>query len=140
MWMRLNLYVKKEDETVVDKGKKCGILPSKALMKGYEVLMGKSARYNLLEDERTKILKRLSEIEVEMDELREDIDIDVNDADEVIRRLLRVYHREHFIPPEVMETNRVHLNMSKAQFKEFVKENVIEPYERQEIELIGLGI
>ncbi len=132
--------MKKKNEETVEKGKKMGINPSKALMKGYEVLMGKSAHYILLDEERTNLLKRVSEVETEMEELKEDISIDPESADDVIKRLLRVYHREHCIPEMVMETNRVALNMTKADFQEFVEKNVIGPYEREEIEIIGLGV
>jgi hypothetical protein len=85
---KVTIYISKKNREIVHEGRKRGIQPSKALTKGYELLMGNAATFNILEKEREQHLKRVSEIENQMDELREGLDDSNNLAmDETIKDL-----------------------------------------------------
>ncbi|MCE7697334.1 MAG: hypothetical protein K8E24_000150 [Methanobacterium paludis] len=66
---RINVYLNQENKKIVDEGRKMGIKPSQALIQGYCVLLGNTATYNILQEEKKELLKRIKEIETQMDEL-----------------------------------------------------------------------
>ena len=97
---KVTIYISKKNREIVHEGRKRGIQPSKALTKGYELLMGNAATFNILEKEREQHLKRVSEIENQMDELREGLDDSNNLAmDETIKDLQKAYYRHGDLPP-----------------------------------------
>lgn len=130
----ITVYIKKKDVALIKEGKNEGINPSYALLEGYKYLMGKSARYSALEKERGTLLQRLTEVESEIDSLKEDIIVDPDMQNEVIIRLRRVYLREQAILPDILRNNRVKLGMGKAEFKQLVQEKVITPIDKGEID------
>ena len=67
MGSRLNIYIKTEDEELVQEGPKSGITPSYAIIQGYKFLINKNTQYKLLMEEQETLLKRLSEIETQAD-------------------------------------------------------------------------
>ena len=129
MGQRLHIYIKTEDEELVQEGKKSGITPSYAAIQGYKFLINKNTQYKLLMDERETILKRLSEIETQADGIKEQVTIDPELEDEVVESLIRAYYRNKIIDPIVRDTNRVKLNMSIEEFDKLLKERVIGPCE-----------
>ncbi len=129
MGQRLNIYIKTEDEELVQEGRKSGITPSYAIIQGYKFLINKNTQYKLLMEEQETILKRLSEIKIQSDGIKEEITIDPELEEEVINSLIRAYYRNKIIDPTVKETNRVKLNMSIEEFDQLLKERVIGPCE-----------
>ena len=129
MGQRLHIYIKTEDEELVQEGKNSGITPSYAAILGYKFLINKNTQYNLLMEERETILKRLSEIETQADGIKEEVTIDPKLEDEVVESLIRAYYRNNFIDPTVKDTNRVKLNMNIEEFDQLLKERVIGPCE-----------
>jgi len=129
MGHRLNIYIKTEDEELVQEGRKSGITPSYAIIQGYKFLINKNTQYKLLMEEQETILKRLSEIKIQSDGIKEEITIDPELEEEVINSLIRAYYRNKIIDPTVKETNRVKLNMNIEEFDQLLKERVIGPCE-----------
>jgi hypothetical protein len=129
MGQRLNIYIKTEDEELVQEGKNSGITPFYVAIQGYKFLINKNTQYNLLMEERETILKRLTEIEIQADGIKEEITIDPELKEEVVNSLIRAYYRYNTIPPTVKETNRVKLNMSIEEFDQLLEERVIGPCE-----------
>ena len=129
MGQRLNIYIKTEDEELVQEGRKNGITPSYAIIQGYKFLINKNTQYKLLMEEQETLLKRLSEIETQADGIKEEIIIDPELEEEVINSLIRAYYRNKVIDPTVKETNRVKLNMNIEEFDQLLKERVIGPCE-----------
>ncbi len=129
MGQRLHIYIKTEDEELVQEGKNSGITPSYAAIQGYKFLINKNTQYKLLMEERETILKRLSEIETQADGIKEEVTIDPKLEDEVVESLIRAYYRNKIIDPRVKDTNRVKLNMNIEEFDKLLKERVIGPCE-----------
>jgi hypothetical protein len=129
MGQRLNIYIKREDEELVQEGRKSGITPSYAIIQGYKFLINKNTQYNLLMEEQETILKRLSEIKTQADGIKEEITIDPKLEDEVVESLIRAYYRNKILDPRIKETNRVKLNMNVEEFDQLLKERVIGPCE-----------
>ena len=121
MGQRLHIYIKTEDEELVQEGKNSGITPSYATIQGYKFLINKNTQYKLLMEERETILKRLSEIETQADGIKEEVTIDPKLEDEVVESLIRAYYRNKVIDPTVKDTNRVKLNMSVEEFDQLLK-------------------
>jgi hypothetical protein len=129
MGQRLHIYIKTEDEELVQEGKNNGITPSYATIQGYKLLINKNIQYKLLMEERKTILKRLSEIETQADGIKEEIMIDPELEEEVVNSLIHAYYRNKVIDPTVKDTNRIKLNMSVEEFDQLLKERVIGPCE-----------
>jgi len=129
MGQRLHIYIKTEDEELVQEGKNSGITPSYAAIQGYKFLINKNTQYKLLMEERETILKRLSEIETQADGIKEEVTIDPELEEEVVNSLIRAYYRNKVLDPSVKETNRVKLNMNIEEFNQLLKERVIGPCE-----------
>jgi hypothetical protein len=129
MGLRLNIYVKTEDEELVQEGKKSGITPSYAAIQGYKFLINKNTQYKLLMEEKETILKRLNEIKTQADGIKKEITIDPNLEEQVVKTLIGAYYRNKVINPTVKETNRVKLNMNIEDFNQFLQERVIKPCE-----------
>ena len=130
---RLNVYIKKEHEGLVNQGKDKGIKPSKALIEGYKSLLGKTATYALLEERRDILLKELSDVECQMDKLREEIIIDPGTQTKVLKDIARGYLSDNIIINDVLEVRRVELNLSSDEMKKLVKVKIIDPVERGDL-------
>ena len=59
MGQRLNIYIKTEDEELVQEGRKSGITPSYAIIQGYKFLINKNTQYKLLMEEQRNYLKKI---------------------------------------------------------------------------------
>ena len=127
MGLRLNIYIKAEDEELVQEGKKSGITPSYAAIQGYKFLINKNTQYKLLMEEQETILKRLSEIKTQAEGIKKEITIDPSLEEEVVKTLIGVYYRDKAILPTVKDANRIKLNMSTEDFNQFLQERVIVP-------------
>lgn len=123
---RLNVYIKKGDEDLVEAGKKKGISPSQAVIEGYKSLMGKTANYSILQEKRDTLLKELSHIEYEMDKLKNDIIIDPSSQEKVLKDLARGYLNDGVIYDSVLDVRRVELNLNMEDMKKLVKEKVVD--------------
>jgi len=125
--VRINTYINKKNQEIVEQGQKLGIKPSHAMIAGYKSLMGKSATYHVLEQQRDILLKQLHDIETQLEKLKQEINIDPEKEDEVIKDLVRCYLRDKVIPETTLEVRRVELNLTLEEMKELVTEKVIKP-------------
>jgi len=135
---RLNVYIKKEHEELIEAGKKKGIGPSKALIEGYKFLMGKNSNYAVLEEKRDVLLKQLTNVENEMDKLRDEIIIDPDSQAEVLKDLARGYLNDNVIHDPVRDVRRVQLNLSMGDIKKLVKKEIIDPVNSGELTKLNL--
>lgn len=135
---RLNVYIKKEHEELIEAGKKKGIAPSKALIEGYKFLMGKNSNYAVLQEKRDVLLKELLNVENEMDKLKDEIMIDPDSQAEVFKDLARGYLNENVIYDSVLDVRRVQLNLSMDDMKKLVKKEIMDPVDSGQLTKLNL--
>jgi len=132
---KITIYLNKNNREIVAAGRKKGIKPSKALVKGFELLMGNAATYNVLEKRRTDLLNKVAKIENQMDELREDLQAnDTEMWDETIRDLQKAYYRNGELSQQVLENRRVKLGLKASEMVTVYEEQVKAPIDSGEVD------
>lgn len=138
MVKRLNVYLKKDIQELVNQGKRNGIKPSKALAEGYKLLLGKKATYSVLEERRNILLKELSDVECQMDKIKDEIIIDPSNQEQVLKDLTRAYIENGVILDQTLDIRRIELNLTLGEMKKLVQEKVIDPVDAGKITIFDV--
>ncbi len=131
---KITIYLNKNNREIVLAGRKKGIKPSKALVKGFELLMGNAATYNVLEKKRDDLLNKVAKLENQMDELKDNLQSTPEVWDETIKDLQKAYYRNGELSQQVLENRRVKLGLNNSEMATVYKEQVKAPIDSGEVD------